>query len=250
MNKWRHLCMTEKSPLTENLESDGYCILKSVFSDHDVERFRAATVKNLSIMAQTRDVAHSRHLAGFHRFPALTALHSEIASNDVINDFLVAHYAGRAYYAIGLSDITVNRSQQWHTDLLRGRYSDFLKDLSPWARPKDSCIKALVYLQTSNSLRIVPGSHLSPSPLDDVMLDRLAQSQDVAKLEVEAGDVVMMDIRSLHRGATDEEMRKPELADSPKILVSTVFGPIASAFTQAMQFGNTQRMLDWDRLYL
>jgi hypothetical protein len=59
-----------------------------------------------------------------------------------------------------------------------------------------------------------------------------------------------MDIRALHRGSTDEEMRGLELADTPKILFSTVFGPIASAFTQAMQVGNAHRMAEWDRRFL
>jgi phytanoyl-CoA dioxygenase PhyH len=238
------------SESTENLRSQGYHIIRSVLPDHVVERFRALTTANLDTMARTRDAEHSRHLAGFHRFPALATLHSEIASNRAIGDTLSDYYEGRAYYAIGLSDITVNRSQQWHTDLLRGAYSEFLKDGSPWVETRGSCIKALVYLQAGNSLRVLPGFHLAPTPLDDPMLDSLARTEDTTELNVEAGDVVMMDIRTVHRGATDEEMSEPKLARSPKILVSTVFGLIASAFTQAMQLGNVQRMVDWDRRYL
>jgi len=201
-------------------------------------------------MGRTREAEHSRHLAGFHRFPALATVHSEIASNRAIYHTLSDYYEGRAYYAIGLSDITVNRSQQWHTDLLRGKYSEFLKDGSPWVETRGSCIKALVYLQAGNSLRVLPRFHLSPTPLDDPMLDSIARTEDVTELKVEAGDVVMMDIRTIHRGATEEEMSEPKLAHSPKILVSTVFGLITSAFTQAMQLGNAQRMVDWDRRYL
>lgn len=236
--------------LTGQCPDIGYCILPSVFSDSDIENFRAAAVANLGIMGQTRDVAHSYHLAGFHRFPSLSAIHARIASEGAINQFLSAYYGGSPYYAIGLSDITVNRSQQWHTDLLRGRYSKFLENGIAWQESGGSCIKALVYLQDGASLGILPGSHLVPSPLDDPLLDSLARSQNVVWLNVRAGDVVMMDIRMLHRGSTDEEMRRPELAQAPKILVSTVFGSIGSAFTQAMQIGNVHRMADWDRRFL
>jgi hypothetical protein len=228
----------------------GCCILPSVFRNSEIEEFRTLAVGNLSIMGQTRDVAHSYHLAGFHRFPTFSAIHARIVADDMINQFLSAYYGGNPYYAIGLSDITVNRSQQWHTDLLRGRYGDFLKEGSPWSEPAESCVKALVYLQDGASLRIVQQSHLAPTPLDDVLLDDLAQSQDVVQVKVSAGDVVIMDIRALHRGSTDEEMRGLELADTPKILFSTVFGPIASAFTQAMQVGNAHRMAEWDRRFL
>ena len=201
-------------------------------------------------MGQTRDVAHSYHLAGFHRFRTLSGIHARIVDDAAINQFLSGYYGGDPYYAIGLSDITVNRSQQWHTDLLRGRYSSFLDGEIPWSEPAGSCVKALVYLQDGASLRIVQRSHLVPTPLDDVLLDELARSQEVVQVKVAAGDVVIMDIRALHRGSTDEEMRGPELADTPKILLSTVFGPIASVFSQAMQVGNAHRTADWDKRFL
>ena len=152
--------------LTGQCRELGYCVLPSVFRDTEIEEFRAGTVSNLGIMGQTRDVAHSYHLAGFHRFPALSAIHARIVADEKINQLLSAYYGGGAYYAIGLSDITVNRSQQWHTDLLRGRYSDFLKEVGPWSEQPGGCVKALVYLQDGASLRIVQRS-LVPSPLDD-----------------------------------------------------------------------------------
>ena len=199
---------------------------------------------------QTRDVAHSYHLAGFHRFPSLATIHARIVAEDTVNRFLSIYYGGSPYFALGLSDITVNRSQHWHTDLLRGRYADFLKDCDPWAETKGN-IKALVYLQDGASLRIVPGSHLSPTPLDDALLELLAgAADDIMRVDVKAGDVVMMDIRALHRGSSDADMASAELAARPKMLVSTVFGPISSAFSRAMQTGNAFRMADWDRRYL
>lgn len=236
--------------MAEEFERRGYCVLPSVFTQQEIVDFRSTTMANLSWMGRTRRAAHAYHLAGFHRFPALTILHGRIVSDPRINQFASACLDTNSYGAIGLSDITVNRSQQWHTDLLRGRYSDFLAGGLPWAKSASTCIKALVYLQDGSSLQIVPGSHLAPSPLDDGLLAGMAETQDAVRVKVRSGDVVMMDIRALHRGATDEEMSNPDLAMTPKILCSTVFGPIGSPFAQAMQIGNAYRMADWDRQYL
>lgn len=180
----------------------------------------------------------------------MAAIHARIVADDTINRFLAAYYGGRPYFALGLNDITVNRSQHWHTDLLRGRYSEFLKGCDPWDEAVGS-LKALVYLQDGASLRILPCSHLSPTPLDDALLEALAEAaRDVVRVDVKAGDVVMMDIRALHRGSTDADMQSPALAQMQKILVSTVFGPVDSAFARAMQVGNAYRMADWDRRFL
>ena len=201
-------------------------------------------------MGQTRSSAHSYHLAGFHRFPALSTLHGRIVDDPDINNFLAAYFEQKPYYAIGLSDITINRSQQWHTDLLRGQYAGFLDGTNPWSPDNGNCLKVLIYLQDGESLQIVPRSHMDRSPLDDNQLANVAETMEVVSVKVKAGDVVFMDIRLLHRGSTDEAMSNPALEHSPKILMSTVFGPIASQFAQAMQIGNVHRTVDWDRKFL
>lgn len=234
----------------QQLITQGYCVLPSVFEGAMVARFRDAVLGSLDMMGKTRNIEHSRHLAGFHRFPQLTTLHSELVSNPAVNSFLQSYFKASPYYAIGLSDITINRSQEWHTDLLRGKFGSFLPEGLAWKVSHPGCLKALVYLQPGKSLRIVPGSHLSPTPLDDRELDKLAQASEHVQLELNAGDVVMMDIRALHRGSTVDQMSDPELALNPKILVSTVFGPIGSGFAQAMQLGNAHRLMEWDQRYL
>jgi len=238
------------SELSDGLNTNGYCVLRQVFDPETVTRFRALTQNHLEEMGKTRSQAHSFHLAGFHRFNAFCGMHSEIAQNQEIAEFLNGHYENAPHYAIGLSDITVNRSQHWHTDLLRGPYASFLGAVDPWSTSTAPCLKALLYLQDGKSLRIVPGSHLDPSPLDDDALEQLATSDMITQLEIKAGDVVMMDIRALHRGSTDQEMNDSALMTDPKILVSTVFGEISSPLSQAMQLGNTHRMIDWDRDFL
>jgi Phytanoyl-CoA dioxygenase (PhyH) len=228
----------------------GYGLLQSVFSKFEIEEFRTKIAQSIGMMGQTRSVSHSYHLAGFHRFPSLSTLHGRIVDDQIINGFLSGYFEQKPYYAIGLSDITINRSQQWHTDLLRGQYAGFLAETNPWSPTSGSCLKALIYLQDGESLQIVPRSHTDRSPLDDNQLANVAETMEVIPVKVKAGDVVMMDIRILHRGSTDEAMSDPSLKQSPKILISTVFGPIASEFAQAMQIGNAHRTADWDRKFL
>ena len=236
--------------LVRQLGESGYCILPSVFDAAAVAVEREACLNARPLMGQTRNVDHAYHLAGFHRFQSLMGLHTTVATHERVQDFLAAYYGPEKFYAIGLSDITINRSQQWHTDLLRGKFSSFLPEGVAWNRAGASCIKVLVYLQPGKSLRIVPGSHLGPTPLDDAELEKHPSLQNQKQMELNVGDVVMMDIRALHRGSTDEEMKSPELAKNPKVLVSTVFGAIKSEFAQAMQLGNAHRMMGWDAKFL
>lgn len=236
--------------LRDCLETDGFCVLRGVFDAASIMKFRETTLNNLGEMGQTRNVGHSYHLAGFHRFPCFSDIHTQMLQSRMINDFLHDFFAGDRYMAIGLSDITINRSQHWHTDLLRGEYAKYLENVDPWAHSRGPCIKALAYLQPGKSLRIVRGSHLSSSPLNDAELEELAHSQNVEQLEINAGDVVMMDIRALHRGSTDDEMNNPALASDPKVLLSSVFGRTSSAFSRAMQIGNAHRMAAWDEKFL
>lgn len=236
-------------PAVAEIRRQGVAVLPAVFTPAEVDEYRRTVVRHLGIMPRTRRIEHSRHLAGFHRYKTLLPLHEAISAKAQVRGFLHDYYDGHAFQAIGVSDITVNRSQPWHTDLLRGTYRGFLSDGSPW-RTDHSCIKALVYLQPGTSLRFVPGSHATASPLDDDELDELARGGIPVTAQVEPGDVVMMDIRTLHRGSTDADLADPRLAREPRILVSTVFGRSGSTFTQAMSEGNAQRQADWDRMHL
>lgn len=232
------------------LGRDGFCILPKVLSPDTVAWMREKTRANVALMGQTRDCATSYHLAGFHRFSAFEGMARLIATNPTLRAFLDAHFTHEVWGEIGLTDITVNRSQHWHTDLLRGKYAQHLQEVDPWEQSHAPCIKALAYLQDGKSLRIVSGSHLDPTPLDDVALEDLANTETVTQLEVQAGDIVLMDIRALHRGSTDQEMTAPTLAVDPKILVSMVFGQTSSDFVRAMETGNARRMAEWDGAHL
>ena len=236
--------------LARTLERDGFCVLPNLFQDREIAEMRKDVIANSKRMAKTRSQPGSFHLAGFHRYPSLSCLHARIAANKDINSYLRGFYEADDYYTIGLSDITVNRSQEWHTDLLRGEFAHLLNSVDPWADEIDVCIKALVYLQSGRSLRILPGSHRQRTPLNDDEVALLPELRNSETIELDSGDVVLMDIRTVHRGPTDEEMSSPELAQIPKILISTVFGRINAPFAIAMQAGNLSRSISWEKRWL
>mgnify|MGYP001101244964 CR=1 FL=1 len=63
---------------------------------------------------------------------------------------------------------------------------------------------------------------------------------------MEAGDVILMDIRLPHRGSSEQELRGVDYRRPPKILVSTVLGAVSKPLTRAMEAGNFERLRDWD----
>ncbi len=236
--------------VSHKLRDMGFSVLRGAVDATEVAAMRKIVGDNLHRMANTRPNPASRHIAGFHRVPALEPLHHAITSNGRLNEALTAAYAPHDFITIGLSDITVNRSQPWHTDLLRGKYARYLTPEICWDGSMTGCLKALLYLQDGKSLKVVPGSHRRPVSLADDHAAIPQKPGDVLPVEVKVGDIVLMDIRLVHRGSTEEEMLGTELVDAPKILVSTVYGAQGVELTRAMQLGNMQRMIDWETTHL
>jgi len=233
-----------------DVRQKGFARIPSAFPIATIEDFRNIVIGGLSRMGQTRAVAHSRHLAGFDRFSQFAGIAKAIRENPAVVAFLAAAFGPNKALEIGLTDITVNRSQNWHTDLLRGPYASSLAGCDPWAKDESPCLKVLVYLQPGKSLRLLPGSHLRPSPLDDGQIADSVEQATTMQLDIATGDVVVLDLRTVHRGSTDEEMADPRLAETPKILISMVFGATGSRFAQAMRDGNLCRMAHWDQKFL
>lgn len=240
----------DQGALVAQVEAEGVCVLRAALDAQEIAALRETCLGQRDLMGQTRSIAHSQHLAGFHRFDAFAGVDRAFHDCGAITAFLDAYFGAGDHAPIGLSDITINRSQHWHTDLLRGPYAGFLEAVDPWGSARGECLKALIYLQDGKSLRFVKGSHRAPTPLDDDALEGLARAQRDTQLDIKAGDVVMMDIRGLHRGATDDEMAREAMIASPKILLAHVFGKRGAPFAQAMQKGNAARMSDWDAKFL
>jgi len=225
----------------------GYCVIRNVLDTDMISMMRQAIIKNLEVMSNTRPTMTSRHIAGFHRFPRLESIHMAISNSNQLELLLAEIYRGREVISLGLSDITINRSQPWHTDLLRGAYAKYLTSEICWDPTAYPCLKALVYLQDGSSLQVVAGSHRLPIDLSDDQNAIPTHGAEIERVNVSAGDVVLMDIRTIHRGSTEDEMAERTLGADAKILVSIVFGDRHSKLAQAIQAGNTERMVDWDK---
>ena len=155
---------------------------------------------------------------------------------------------GQQARSIGLSDITINRSQHWHTDLLRGKYEPYLNGVDIWGSECAGVYKLLMYLQDGN-LKIVRGSHRVPVSLENDEHAEPGDNADVVGVSFKAGDVVVMDIRTSHRGSTEDVFLSGVYDDDPKILVSTALGVDGGKLTDAMEFGNARRLMDWQDQY-
>ena len=99
------------------LATKGYSVVPNAVTPCEVDRFRGLVLGNQQLMKNTRPTPSARHLAGFHRFEAFAELHARLASNESVARALDETFDGDIYEDIGLTDITINRSQQWHSDL-------------------------------------------------------------------------------------------------------------------------------------
>lgn len=232
-----------------NLKKDGYHVLKSVFNQAQIELARNQVLKNLKLFKNTRTTISSRHLAGFHRYPQLDSLHSMLTSKEEIYKHISNELGGMEVVTIGLSDITINRSQEWHCDLLRGAFSSYLDEDICWGANGGGVYKALLYLQQGKSLAVVPGSHTKKVSLADDAAAVPNDMQSISYIPVNPGDVVIMDIRLIHRGSHEVETELLKLDETAKILISTVFAGIGCPLTSAMEEGNFFRLKAWDAKY-
>jgi hypothetical protein len=228
------------------LVEDGFVVLDALLPHRAVEDARQTVLANLALMRNTRPNISSGHVAGFHRYPELEPLHLLLSTNPTILETLRRAANSAAIRSIGLSDITVNRSQEWHVDLLRGKYRHHLNPDICWGAHGGGVYKALLYLQDGQSLRVAGGGHTHPVPLDDDRRSCPARPSEISSISVARGSVILMDIRLPHRGSSEEELGDPEFMSVPKILISTVLGDDRKPLTAAMEKGNLDRLQDWD----
>ena len=227
------------------LRERGFTVLDGLPSPA-VEDARRSVIENAHLLKNTRPNPASGHVAGFHRYPELEHLHALVSSNPIVLDILSQASGSSRIRSIGLSDITVNRSQPWHVDLLRGRYQPHLTPEICWGSDGGGVYKVLLYLQPGSTLKVVPGAHRKPLPLDDDRKSRPGSPGEAEAVAVRAGEIVLMDIRLPHRGSSEEELDNPAFAANPKILVSTVLAAADRPLAAAMERGNLERLLDWD----
>ena len=231
----------------EQLRRRGFTLLCAVYSAAAIEAARSTVIQHRGLLLNTRPTPSAGHLAGFHRLPALEPLHSLLSSQTRVLDVLNATVGVDGVRTVGLSDITVNRSQGWHRDLLRGPYQQYLDQEGVWASAEGVLFKALLYLQKSASLQLIAGSHRQRCHLASDT-DSVPRGGDIIESPtIQSGDVILMDLRMSHRGSPEEFFSRDGVAQSPKILISTVFGAVASPLTPQLELGNSIRQADWDQ---
>src|SRR4029079_4600471 len=233
----------------QELRRDGITVLEGVFHRETIDLSREQVMEHWSLYKNTRPTPSSRHLAGFHLYPELESLHNLLAGNKKVLNFMKMVLGGQQARSIGLSDITINRSQHWHKDLLRGKYEHYLKGIDIWNGECAGVYKLLMYLQDGTTLKIVRGSHRVPVSLENDEYAEPDDNADVVDVSFKAGDVVVMDIRTSHRGSTEEVFLSGAYDNDPKILVSTALGVDGGKLTDAMEFGNARRLMDWQHRY-
>lgn len=236
---------SEVARQSEQLIERGFVVLQGL-APADVDSARERVLANAHLLKNTRPNPSAGHLAGFHRYPEVEPLHKLVSSNPVVLDILRAATGSSVMRSIGLSDITVNRSQEWHVDLLRGKYQPHLTPEICWGPNGGGVYKVLLYLQPGLSLRVLPGAHTRPVALDDDRKSAPRDPTDPVAVNVNAGGIVLMDIRLPHRGSSEAELSNEEFVRNPKILLSTVLGAHEKPLTRAMEQGNFERLCDWD----
>jgi hypothetical protein len=238
--------LSAASTSVDDVRALGVGVLRHVLDPTAVAEARRLVLEHRRLLRNTRPTASAGHLAGFHRYPALEPLHAMLAEHPVVSE-CIADLCGPGARAIGMTDITVNRSQPWHKDLLRGRFREHLGVDDPCARWHGTVFKLLAYLQPGSSLAVVDGSHRRDVDLstDDHALP--GPGDEVRNVRVEAGDVVVLDICTTHRGSEESDFANPDAEVNPKILISTVYGAAHSELATRMELGNAARLADWMR---
>jgi GR25 family glycosyltransferase involved in LPS biosynthesis len=229
----------------DELRKHGFTVLRGVFDRQTIEAARAQVLANRSLFRNTRPTPSAGHLAGFHRFPALESLHGLLTGDSRITGLIEMAVGGARISTIGLSDITINRSQPWHVDLLRGKYREFLDTSLIWGPEGGGLYKVLLYLNDSDSLRVVRRSHVERISLESDDHAEPADDAEITPVPVYVGNVVVMDLRCCHRGADEGAYASGQWDDDPRILVTTVFGAADRELTRAMEIGNFHRLMDW-----
>lgn len=231
------------------IRQDGAAVFPGVFQPDQIAWARRVVLDHLDHMPNTRPFAGSRHMAGFHRFPSLEPLHSMLTGSPAVRD-IMRRLCGERARTIGISDITVNRSQQWHKDLLRGQFRQHLGSGPCCADWHGTVFKVIVYLQDSSSLKIVPGSHRRDIDLESDEHAVPVDESSVLPVPARAGDAVVIDICTTHRGSPEQAFSAGESTGAAKILVSTVFGRHGAPLTDRMELGNAVRLTSWTSRHL
>lgn len=233
--------------ITDLIKEQGFVVLNNVISSKELDLARSIIMKNINLFKNTRNYSSARHLASFHLHNSMSPLMA-LAQHLPIKSSL-SQLLGN-YIFLDFSDITVNRSQQWHKDLLRGKYTRYYEDKKNICRDFHGHVyKILIYLQDQSSLKVIKNSHIKDINLNSDHFAIPKLNDEIININSRLGDVVILDICSNHAGSTDEECKKLNLlgGKDTRILVSFTFGKKSSWLSHRMMVGNQARFQDWNK---
>jgi hypothetical protein len=218
--------------LADQLWSQGFTVVKGVFTSEEIAAARAATL-DYAATQPTLDNASGKFIPDFSEISALVPI-SSLRESPALKTALDDCFQGEPYRFCGHCDIGINRVVSgWHKDILNGNYVGYMKT-SPWAAgPAGETYRILkvgIYLEDHtddpNALQVVPGSHLRQD----------MGTGGAIRLRPAIGDCVIFDQRITHRGM------ERQVAGS-RILVSFGYGA-NNFFTDAFEAGTKARQRD------
>lgn len=218
--------------LADELQHQGYVIVKGVFSHEEIAAAREATIAYAATQSTLAN-ASGKFLPEFLEIPELAPV-AALNRSPKLKAALDDCFQGQPYRFCGHSDIGINRVVSgWHKDILNGAYTSYMK-ASPWstgpAGELYQILKVGIYLEDHtddpNALQVVPGSHLRAD---------MATSGAV-RLRPALGDCIVFDQRITHRGMERQ-------VEGTRIMVSFGYGA-NNFFTDAFEAGTRARQLD------
>lgn len=220
--------------LRKKIQRDGLVILKNILTEEELNKCKSEIFNYVNENHIKNENGMGIVIPDFIRYGHFTNT-ALLKDNKKIQDALVDVFGGDNYRFCGHNDIGINRVMSWHKDKLYKPYDEYEKVniFSTYNGEKHEIIKVLIYLQdhTQNdtALKLVPGSHTSPSMNTD----------DWIQLHPQYGDVIITDQKITHRG-----MAKP--IKDLRVLVSFGFGK-NNIFTDQFENGMEKKQNDQNK---
>ena len=184
---------------------------KFLFDIDFLDSLRTLIIKHIHLFENTRSYSVSRHLPSFHIYKPLSSLMALSQQPDI--NILLNNILGD-YKFLNFSDITINRSQSWHKDLLRGKYIKYYEGKKTICSDfHDHVYKLLIYLQDQSSLKIIKNSHLKDINLHSDEFAQPSTSDQIVQINSKKGDAILMDICLTHAGSNEDECSSLDLFD-------------------------------------
>jgi len=178
--------------MNQQLNKEGFTIIKSVFSVDQVEKMRQISLDYFS------NGGGFSNAGGFAKpdwikVAELSSLLKEVNLNKM--EKLISEYVGEDVHFIGHNDLHLNRSAGWHKDQLNGEARKY-QITPPWEAVEGETMKIYkvnIYLQDHSSnedgLTVRSGSHRFPQ------MDRGV----VKQIKPSIGDIILFDQRITHK---------------------------------------------------